>query len=324
MGDKTRTGAFRTLFLLLFMFALCLFTQSDASAKSPPWQPPGSPPAPTCPKPGDTPPSLFPPDLAQTETVSAGTLGGSFSVSTSGDGNYTLPLVVPPGRAGMEPSLALTYDSSSAGDGVLGMGFSISGLAIDYGSSPGSKALANTGAVHAWWVTKSSDRNGNSILYSYLNDEDPTHTYTTEIVPAKIQYTDHPSAPASRAVVFDYATKPFDGIRTIYAHGMALQRSRLLTRVRMLGPYDGLVREYRFSYLPGNDTGRLLLTNVRECAADQVCKPQTTFGWNLPAPGFTAIATPIAVPHSPWAAVMPMDVTGDGLDDLVIPDVLVV
>ena len=38
-----------------------------------------------------------------------------------------LPLVVPPGAAGMMPSLAVTYDSAS-GDGMLGMGFSLTGL----------------------------------------------------------------------------------------------------------------------------------------------------------------------------------------------------
>ena len=38
-----------------------------------------------------------------------------------------MPLVTAPGRAGIEPQLSLTYDSS-AGDGVLGVGFGIGGL----------------------------------------------------------------------------------------------------------------------------------------------------------------------------------------------------
>ena len=37
----------------------------------------------------------------------AGTIQGSFAVSSTGEGTYTLPLVVPPGAAGMQPSLAI-------------------------------------------------------------------------------------------------------------------------------------------------------------------------------------------------------------------------
>jgi len=384
MGDKTRTGVFRTLIRLLifaaFLFVACLFIPTDASAKLPPWQPPGWPAELTCPTPDDVQP--FPPDLAQTETVPAGTLGGSFSVSTSGDGNYTIPLVVPPGRAGMEPSLALTYDSAG-GDSTLGMGFSISGfsavtrcpkniaqdqhiravqydwtdplcldgkrliyitsgpgfseyrtfpdtftkvlayfppgwdattgpehlraftksgLAIDYGSSPDSKALANHGAVRAWWITKSSDRNGNSILYTYQNDKDPTKTYTAEIVPAEIRYTDHPNAPASRAVVFDYDKKPAAAVRTSFTRGMALTSSQLLTKVRMLGPADIEVRAYLFSHALHEATSRMLLMKIEECTADQVCKPPTTFGWNTKNPTSPRSPRRSRCPRPRWPA----------------------
>ncbi|HSN96669.1 MAG TPA: SpvB/TcaC N-terminal domain-containing protein, partial [Candidatus Nanopelagicales bacterium] len=60
-------------------------------------------------------------------SVPAGTLPGSFSVTSSGEATYSIPLPVLPGRAGIEPSLAITYDSS-AGKGPLGAGFTLSGL----------------------------------------------------------------------------------------------------------------------------------------------------------------------------------------------------
>jgi RHS repeat-associated protein len=63
---------------------------------------------------------------ARASTATAGTISGSFSVSASGEATYSMPLVSVPGRAGVEPTLALMYDSAG-GDGVLGMGFSISG-----------------------------------------------------------------------------------------------------------------------------------------------------------------------------------------------------
>lgn len=52
---------------------------------------------------------------------------GTFMVSKDGAATYSLPLVVPPGTAGVEPSLSLIYNSQQ-GDGLLGVGWSLSGL----------------------------------------------------------------------------------------------------------------------------------------------------------------------------------------------------
>ncbi len=52
------------------------------------------------------------------------TIPGSFSVSAGGQANYRFPLVVPPGRLGMEPQLAVAYDSlrrAPAGDARRGL-----------------------------------------------------------------------------------------------------------------------------------------------------------------------------------------------------------
>ncbi|HZF53807.1 MAG TPA: SpvB/TcaC N-terminal domain-containing protein, partial [Polyangiaceae bacterium] len=58
------------------------------------------------------------------ETVAAGSTPGSFSVTSTGEASFVMPLVTPPGR--VEPHLALAY-SSAGGDGVLGRGFSLTG-----------------------------------------------------------------------------------------------------------------------------------------------------------------------------------------------------
>jgi hypothetical protein len=52
---------------------------------------------------------------------------GQFNVSPSGAATYQIPLKIPPGVAGVQPELSLAY-SSQQGDGLLGIGWTLSGL----------------------------------------------------------------------------------------------------------------------------------------------------------------------------------------------------
>ena len=72
-------------------------------------------------------------------TVPAGTIPGSFSVTSSGEATYTMPLTTVPGRAGVEPKLALTYDSCGD-DGVLGAGLLPRGAVGDHPLPPEPRA----------------------------------------------------------------------------------------------------------------------------------------------------------------------------------------
>lgn len=54
-------------------------------------------------------------------------LPGKFDVNASGAATYTVPIAVPPGTAGMHPSLTLEY-SSQGQNGIMGMGWSLGGL----------------------------------------------------------------------------------------------------------------------------------------------------------------------------------------------------
>jgi RHS repeat-associated protein len=62
-----------------------------------------------------------------TPGTATGSVPGEFSVDPTGGADYRIPIAVPPGVAGLAPELSLVY-SSRGGNGLLGVGFSISGM----------------------------------------------------------------------------------------------------------------------------------------------------------------------------------------------------
>jgi len=71
----------------------------------------------------------------------AGTLPGNLSVTPNGAATYSIPLEVPPGTAGMQPKISLDYNSQ-AGNGMLGMGWSLGGFSTIHRCS---KTIAQDG-----------------------------------------------------------------------------------------------------------------------------------------------------------------------------------
>jgi RHS repeat-associated protein len=61
--------------------------------------------------------------------MAAGRTHGRFAVSQSGAASYRIPLWTPPGVGRVGPALSLAYDSR-AGNGVLGVGWSLDGLSV--------------------------------------------------------------------------------------------------------------------------------------------------------------------------------------------------
>jgi RHS repeat-associated protein len=95
---------------------------------------PGTPPPPA---------TLGWPSPAVVGSEPTGTLAGEGSVGVAGDYRYTLPIEVPPGRAGMAPSLSLSY-SSSGENGIAGVGWALTGLSS---IKPCNMTVATDGAA---------------------------------------------------------------------------------------------------------------------------------------------------------------------------------
>ncbi|QSQ12250.1 RHS repeat-associated core domain-containing protein [Myxococcus landrumensis] len=83
-------------------------------------------------------------DTNAQEGVTPGATEGGYSLTADGAASYSLPLWVPPGRAGMQPELALSYNSRS-GAGIAGVGFNLSGTPSRITRC--SKSVAQDGVV---------------------------------------------------------------------------------------------------------------------------------------------------------------------------------
>jgi RHS repeat-associated protein len=70
------------------------------------------------------------PTQTTAEGTTIGATPGNFSVTPDGQASYSIPIWVPDGVLGMQPSLSISYNSSVPGSGPLGVGWSVSGFPI--------------------------------------------------------------------------------------------------------------------------------------------------------------------------------------------------
>ena len=131
------------------------------------------------------------PDTQSSSTKAVGSVAGVFDVSTTGAATYSIPIEVPPGLNGMQPNIAITYNSQ-AGNGVVGYGANISGIStitrvpksIYYdGTAKGimhdnSDVLALDGQRLIPVVTNASIANGTV----YNTESDPFTTITCKVI----------------------------------------------------------------------------------------------------------------------------------------------
>jgi len=75
--------------------------------------------------------------LANSNTL-VGSIPGQFNVGSTGAAEYSIPIEIPPGTAGVQPQLSLNYNSQG-GNGLLGVGWSLGGLSVIH-RCPANKA----------------------------------------------------------------------------------------------------------------------------------------------------------------------------------------
>ncbi|MCL2417388.1 MAG: FG-GAP-like repeat-containing protein [Bacteroidales bacterium] len=95
-----------------------------------PWLPPINPPVnpPNPPQPPQPPVDPYPSMVADNDLEFVNTLVGIVGTTPTGALTYTIPITVPVGTAGMTPQLAIVYNSQNNSNGILGLGFGLSGL----------------------------------------------------------------------------------------------------------------------------------------------------------------------------------------------------
>jgi RHS repeat-associated protein len=82
----------------------------------------------------------------QAQTTVVGSVAAEFNVD-NGAASYSIPIGIEPGRGGMQPELSLVY-SSNSGNGILGMGWSLSGLSAIHRCGRTIAQDGEVGGVH--------------------------------------------------------------------------------------------------------------------------------------------------------------------------------
>lgn len=166
--------------------------------------------------------------------------------------------------------------------------------------------------MRTWAVSKIRDRAGNSITFTYY--EDTTNgAYRID----QVDYTSNSNAGLSAAYQIDFfwETKPSNEIDSGYVAGSKVKQITRLDRVDVKYG-EGVVRRYELTYEGAlSSTSKSRLASIQECAGSPLdCLPATTFAYQNGTSGLAGeVNTGQAVPEAAW----PLDVNGDGRDDLV-------
>ena len=211
------------------------------------------------------------------------------------------------------------------------------GQQLEFGTTSNSQIEARErkdDAIRVWALNKITDRNGNYVEITYTIDTSGQVIAFSGPAflgyhPIEIRYTGNSDVKPQRLVEFEYDDRE-DRIKA-YTGGSDAEITKRLKSISTYVDLDGdgnnvaaspnLVKKYSLNYQYSTTTGRSQLKSLEECDAAGVCLPKTEFGWQKgnSAMNFTEAIRFNTGEGSGALGLLPMDVNGDGLTDLVQP-----
>ncbi len=188
------------------------------------------------------------------------------------------------------------------------------GLIYEFGNSVSSRIESlGQSTARAWALNKIRDRDGNEIVFTYI--EDATYgSFKLDLV----SYAGNPMQGSSAIYSVDlvYEAKPAGEIDSGYIAGSRVKEIQRLDRIDVLHNGTDLYRRYELTYEASlSATSLSRLASVTECAGTASnCFPATTFTYQDGAPLAAEVNSGITVPNTPR---IPLDVNGDGREDIV-------
>ena len=196
--------------------------------------------------------------LPQFALAATGRTSGEFSVTSTGVASYGIPLTLPPGTNELKPSLSLQYNHTQS-NGLLGMGWSISGLSAIVRCH---KTVAQDGAISAATLATSDGYclDGNRLRLTGGSYGLANSTYQTEIetftrVTAKSAAGNGPAwweAHAKDGLIYEYGNSADSRIETV---GSSTARLWAINRIK---DRAGNYIEFKYTEETGNGSFRPL------------------------------------------------------------------
>ncbi|MDH4313106.1 MAG: FG-GAP-like repeat-containing protein, partial [Gammaproteobacteria bacterium] len=188
------------------------------------------------------------------------------------------------------------------------------GLVYEYGNTTNSRieSLGQTTA-RAWALNRIRDRDSNEIVFTYA--EDVTNgSYKLDLV--SYGGNSQQGTAAIYTIDFVYEAKPAGEVDSGYLAGSRIKETQRLDRVDVLYNGTTLYRRYDLAYEAAlSATSLSRLASITECAgATPECLAPTVFTYQDGSPLSAEADTGVVIPAT---TTFPLDVNGDGREDLV-------
>ena len=190
------------------------------------------------------------------------------------------------------------------------------GLIYEFGNTTDSRILAKgQTTARSWALNRVRDRDNNEIKYQYIRDL--FGAYRLDLV--TYAGNSQQGTTAIYSIDLVYESRPESEVRYTLLGGASIREYNRLDRIDVLYNGTTLYRRYDLTYEPALSAAkRSRLASVLECAgAGPECLPPTTFVYE-DSPGLNAETDTGTV--VPVTSALPLDVNGDGRDDLVYPN----